>query len=102
LLNRINLNGGMYITNEKLQKIEDEIIKVKAKIANYTAKLRKLEGDKTALIQAEYLAIIKETHITPDEFRVLVQSQKGQSGGNKTEPPDSETNKDEEDTDEQI
>ena len=93
----------MYITNEKLQKIEDEIVKTKAKIAALTAKLRKLADDKTAMKNAEFLAVVNDAKITPEELRAFIQSQKEQSGDNKTEPPNSEIIKnDKEDTNEQI
>ena len=92
----------MYITNEKLQKIENEIVKIKAKISTLTTKLRKLESDKTAMKNAEFLAVVNGANISTEELRAFIQSQREQSGGDKTEPPDSETNKDEEDTNEQI
>jgi paraquat-inducible protein B len=93
----------MYITNEKLQKIENEIIKIKVKISTLTTKLRKLECDKTAMKNAEFLAVLNGANISTEELRAFIQSQKEQSGGNTTEPPDRETIKnDKEDTDEQI
>ena len=81
----------MYIINERLQKIDDEIIKTKSKIANLTAKLRKLENDKTAMKNAEFLAIVNGADITPEELTAFIQVQREQS-----------TKKDKEDDDENI
>ena len=93
---------GKFI-NERLQKIDDEIIKTKAKIATLTAKLRKLESEKDAMKSAEFIAIVNEAKISPEELIALLQAQKGQSGNIATETPNSETNKnDKEDTDENI
>ena len=82
---------GVYITNERLQKIDDEIIKTKSKIATLTAKLRKLESDKTAMKNAEFLAIVNSADITPEELTAFIQAQREQS-----------TKKDKEDNDEII
>jgi len=100
------MNGGNII-NERLQKIDDEIVKTKAKIATLTAKLRKLESEKDARKNAEFLAVLNGMKISPEELTALLQEQKEKSGGNKTEtpnlPPYSEIIKnDREDTDENI
>ena len=97
---------GKFI-NERLQKIDDEIVKTKAKIATLTAKLRKLESEKDARKNAEFLAVLNGMKISPEELTALLQEQKEKSGNIATEPPNtlmnSETIKnDKEDTDENI
>ena len=97
----------MYITNEKVQKIDDEIIKTKAKIAAYTAKLRKLENEKTERKNAEFLAIVNGADVSPDELMAFIKGQREQSGDNTIEtpnmPPDSGiTETDKEGSDENI
>lgn len=96
---------GKFI-NEKLQKIEEEIIKTKAKIATFTAKLRQLENEKTARKNAEFLAIVNGLDISSEELIALIKAQKEQSVGNTTEPPNMPQNGEiinsEEDTDENI
>ena len=95
------------MSNEKLQKIDNEIIRTKSKISILTAKVRKLESDKTAIKQAEFLAIINGADISSEELMALIQAQKAQYNGN-TEvmpntPSNNEANKnDMEDNDENI
>jgi len=86
-----------HITNEKIQKIDDEIIKVKSKIAAYTAKLRKLENEKTDKKNAEFLAIVNGADVSPNELMAFIKAQREQSSVDTTEipniPPDSGTTK---------
>jgi len=77
----------MYITNEKVQKIDDEIIKTKAKIAAYTAKLRKLENEKIDKKNAEFLAIVNGADVSPDELMAFIKAQREQSSSDTTETP---------------
>jgi len=76
-----------HITNEKVQKIDDEIIKTKAKIAAYTAKLRKLENEKTERKNAEFLAIVNGADVSPDELMAFIKAQREQSSVDTTETP---------------
>ena len=93
----------MYIINNRIQKIDDEIIRTKAKITALTAKLRKLTDEKDARKNAEFLTIVNGAKISPEELAALINAQKEQSGSNATETSNSETNKnDKEDTDENI
>jgi len=73
------------------------------KITALTAKLRKLESEKDARKNAEFLTIVNGAKISPEELAALINAQKEQSGSNATEMSNSETNKnDKEDTDENI
>ena len=79
---------GIYITNEKIQKIEDDITNTKSKIANLTAKLRKLESEKEARKNAEFLAIVNGADITPDELMTFIKAQREQFVKNDKEDDD--------------
>ena len=96
------MNGGNII-NERLQKIDDEIVKTKAKIATLTAKLRKLKDEKIERKKAEIFAVVNIEDITAEELEAFLQAKRGQSSGNATETTNSETIKnDKGDTDENI
>ena len=79
---------GIYITNEKIQKIEDDITNTKSKIANLTAKLRKLENEKASRKNAEFLAIVNGADITPDELMTFIKAQREQFVKNDKEDDD--------------
>jgi hypothetical protein len=61
----------------KTAQVEAEIVKVKAKISEYTAKLRELEGKKTAIENTEIVDIVRGLSIPLDELAALLQSGKG-------------------------
>ena len=54
--------------NPKIEKLEKEIDRTKAKIAEMQAKLRKLEEQKTELENTDYVAIARSFHLTPQEL----------------------------------
>lgn len=54
--------------NPKIEKLEKEIDRTKAKIAEMQAKLRKLEEQKTELENTDYVAVARSFHLTPQEF----------------------------------
>lgn len=70
---------GANIKNEKLKKIESEIIKVKAKISDYTGRLRELERQKTEIENAGIIALVRDMDILPDELTAYIQAFKAQS-----------------------
>ena len=53
--------------NPKIEKLEKEIDRTKAKIAEMQAKLRKLEEQKTELENTDYVAVARSFHLTPQE-----------------------------------
>jgi len=57
---------GMYINNERLLKIDADISKLKAKISDYTARLRELERVKTETENAGIVALVRDVDISPD------------------------------------
>ena len=81
-------NGGIYINNEKLKKIEAETAKIKAKISDYTARLRELERQKTETMNAGIIALVRDMDILPDELSAFIQAFKKQSGGGAAVMPD--------------
>ena len=54
--------------NPKIEKLEKEIDRTKAKIAEMQAKLRKLEEQKTDLENTDYVAVARSFHLTPQEL----------------------------------
>ena len=54
--------------NPKIEKLEKEIDRTKAKIAEMQAKLRKLEEQKTELENTDYVAVARSFHLTPQEL----------------------------------
>ena len=54
--------------NPQIEKLEKEIDRTKAKIAEMQAKLRKLEEQKTELENTDYVAVARSFHLTPQEL----------------------------------
>ena len=54
--------------NPKIEKLEKEIDRTNAKIAEMQAKLRKLEEQKTELENTDYVAVARSFHLTPQEL----------------------------------
>lgn len=72
---------GTHIRNEKLKRIESEIVKVKTKISDYTGRLRELERQKTEIENAGIIALVRDMDIMPDELTAFIQAFKAQSNG---------------------
>ncbi len=53
--------------NPKIEKLEKEIDKTKAKIAEMQGKLRKLEEQKTELENTDYVAVARSYKLTPQQ-----------------------------------
>ena len=60
--------------NPKIEKLEKEIDRTKAKIAEMQAKLRKLEEQKTELENTDYVAVARSFHLTPQELADFLKS----------------------------
>lgn len=61
--------------NPKIEKLEKEIDKTKAKIAEMQGKLRKLEEQKTELENTDYVAVARSYKLTPQQLANFLKSQ---------------------------
>ncbi|MCL2816135.1 MAG: DUF4315 family protein [Oscillospiraceae bacterium] len=75
------------MNNEKLEKIKADIAKTKAKISEYTARLRELERQKTETENSGIIAIVRDMDIRPDDLAAFIEAFKAQSNGGKAETP---------------
>ena len=95
------------MNQERLKRLEAEIAKIKAKVTEYTARLRELERQKTELENAGIVALVRDMAILPDELTAYIKAFKAQSGGGAllpTMPPtgiESPQNENEEDAHEE-
>ena len=64
--------------NPRIQKITDEIAKLKRKIATGQARLRDLEQQKTELENADIVAAVRSLDVPPEELRALIARLQGQ------------------------
>jgi len=84
-----------------MERINNEIEKIKAKTGELQARLRELEKQKTELENAEIVDVVRGTDISlSDLAAMLKQSRAGNGGagtsgqlGPKLEPPKNETDK---------
>lgn len=60
--------------NPKIEKLEKEIDRTKAKIAEMQAKLRKLEEQKTELENTDFVAVARSYHLTPQELAEFLKT----------------------------
>lgn len=67
--------------NPKIEKLEKEIDKTKAKIAEMQGKLRKLEEQKTELENTDYVAVARSYKLTPQQLADFLKSQQASSLG---------------------
>lgn len=65
--------------NPKIEKLEKEIDRTKAKLAEMQAKLRKLEEQKTELENTDYVAVARSFHLTPQELADFLKSRQADS-----------------------
>ena len=82
------------MNNEKLKKIEAEIVKVKTKITEFTARLRELERQKTETMNAGIIALVRDMDILPDELTAFIQAFKAQSNAPAVETSQNENKED--------
>ena len=77
------------MNNERLQKIDGEISKLKTKISEYTVRLRELERQRTETENAGIVALVRDVDISPDELMAFIQAYKRQPTAlNRTEDED--------------
>ena len=60
--------------NPKIEKLEKEIDRTKAKIAEMQTKLRKLEEQKTELENTDYVAVARSFKLTPQELAEFLKT----------------------------
>ena len=77
------------MNNERLQKIDAEISKLKTKISEYTVRLRELERQRTETENAGIVALVRDIDISPDELMAFIKAYKRQPAAlNRTEAED--------------
>ena len=67
------------MNNERLQKIDGEISKLRTKISEYTVRLRELERQRTETENAGIVALVCDVDISPDELMAFIKAYKGKS-----------------------
>ena len=67
--------------NPKIEKLEKESDRTKAKIAEMQTKLRKLEEQKTELENTDYVAVARSFHLTPQQLADFLKSQQAPPSG---------------------
>lgn len=60
--------------NPKIDKLTKEIEKAREKLAEWQARLRDLERQKTEAENTEYVAIVRSLNISPQELAEFVRS----------------------------
>lgn len=63
--------------NPRIEKIDKEIERTKTKIAEWQAKLRDLEKQKTELENTDFVAIARSYDLTPAQLAEFLKSRKG-------------------------
>jgi|GEM_PF-2251815 len=64
------------MSNTKLERIETEIEKTKAKIAEFQSKLRELERRRTEEINLQIVQIVHAESLTPQELSAFLAKRK--------------------------
>jgi hypothetical protein len=59
--------------NPRLQRITDEIEKLRRKLSDYQSRLRDLERQKTELENADIVAMVRGIDIPPDQFAEFIR-----------------------------
>ena len=66
--------------NPRIQKITDEMDKLKRKITEYQARLRELERQKTEIENADIIAMVRGVDIPPEQFAEFARMFKERQG----------------------
>jgi predicted nucleic acid-binding Zn-ribbon protein len=66
--------------NPRIEKLGNEIDKLKKKITEYQSRLRDLERQKTELENADIVAMVRDVDIPPDQFAEFVRLFKERQG----------------------
>jgi len=62
--------------SDKLKKIDSDISKTKAKVSEYTTKLRELEKLRLETENTEIVALVREVNISPNELMTFIKAYK--------------------------
>ena len=65
--------------NPRIQKITDDIAKLKRKIVNNQARLRELERQKVELENADIIAAVRGIDVPPEELSALIKKLQSQA-----------------------
>ena len=60
----------------KIQKINEDIEKVKRKLADYQSRLRDLERQKTEMENTKIVALVRSMDVPPDELIAFIKAYK--------------------------
>ncbi len=81
------------MTNPKIEKVDEAIVKMKAKIARDSAKLRELERQRTLFENDEIVSLFRRENLTDDDIAYLVRLKAGREtktdAAETTEAPES-------------
>lgn len=73
--------------NPKIQKLADEIEKMRRKVAEYQSRLRDMERQKTELENADIIAMVRGVDITPEQLAEFARMFMEKHGGALPEIP---------------
>jgi len=80
--------------NPKIERITNEIEKLRGKMTAYQNRLRELERQKTELENADIIAAVRGVDVAPDELAAFIRMFRAQQGSavpNLDASPDNET-----------
>ena len=61
----------------KLERIDQEIQKMKNKISDYQERLKELETQKTETENLQIITLVRSLHISPEELKGFLESEAG-------------------------
>lgn len=80
--------------NPKIEKLEKEIDRTRAKMAEMQEKLRRLEEQKTELENTDYVAVARSFCLTPQQLADFLKSWQDPPSGERPAPGKEETDED--------
>jgi predicted nucleic acid-binding Zn-ribbon protein len=85
----IKIIGKEDTLNQKINKINSEIEKTREKISGYQSRLKDLERQKTELVNADIVAMVRGVDIEPGDFEAFVRAYMENKGRLAPETPPS-------------
>lgn len=82
------------MTNNKIDRIDKEILKTREKISKYQNKLRSLEAQKAEAENLQIVQLVRSMHLTPTELSAMLSG--GGIPGIATAPAEDENEEDSE------
>ena len=67
--------------NPRIQKITDEVDKLKRKVVEYQTRIKELEKQKTEMENNDIIAMVRDVGILPEQFAEFARMFKEQQGG---------------------